>query len=354
MQFLATWLGSEAAAWAFVVAVAVAAAALAAWWVRRAQGRALPAEPGAAGAPGEEPEAKPRAGLALQLGKAREGILGRIQAALAGGTSAEVFAQLEEVLVTSDFGLETTEALLQRVKAQGATSAEGVRRALREAVLEVFAGAARVPALDAKPAVVMVLGVNGVGKTTSIGKLATRFARDGKKVVLAAGDTFRAAAIEQLEIWAQRAGADIVKGQPEGDPAAVCFDAVKAAQARGADLVLCDTAGRLHTKSNLMEELKKVRRVIAKAMPEAPHEVWLVLDATTGQNALQQAKQFHAVVPLTGVVMTKLDGTAKGGILVAVARELRVPVLFIGVGEGAEDLRPFDPAAYVDAVLGEA
>ena len=344
MQVLASWFGSEAAAWVLVSVVALAVLAAAAWWIRRRSAAALPSA-----------VPKPaRAGLDLQLGRAREGIFGRIQAALAGGASPEVFGQLEEILVTSDFGLDTTAALLQRVRAQAPASAEAVHRALRDAVLDVFAGVARTPALEAKPAVVMVLGVNGVGKTTSIGKLAARYGREGKKVILAAGDTFRAAAIEQLEIWAERASADIVKGQPDGDPAAVCFDAVKAAQARGADLVLCDTAGRLHTKSNLMEEIKKVRRVIAKATPGAPHEVWLVLDATTGQNALQQARQFHAAVPLTGVIMTKLDGTAKGGILVAIARELGVPVLFIGVGEGTDDLRPFDAGAYVDAVLGAA
>jgi fused signal recognition particle receptor len=183
--------------------------------------------------------------------------------------------------------------------------------------------------------------------------LAAKFSAEGHKVLLAAGDTFRAAAIDQLGIWAERTGTDIVKSQPEADPAAVCFDAIKAAQSRGADIVLCDTAGRLHTKSNLMEELKKVARVMNKAQQGAPHEVWLVLDATTGQNAMSQARQFNEAVKLTGVIMTKLDGTARGGILVGLARELKVPVRFIGVGESVTDLRPFDPIAYVEAILGE-
>lgn len=342
MDALVNALGSEVLAWALVIGVALVVLVVIALLVRRGEGKALPA-----------PAEKPRVGLDLQLGKAREGIFGRIQAALTGGGGEEALGQLEEILVTSDFGLETTDALMKRVRASGASSPDQIKAALRDAVSEVFAGVERPLDLSTKPTVIMVLGVNGVGKTTSIGKLSAKFAAEGRKVLLAAGDTFRAAAIDQLGIWAERSGAEIVKGQPEGDPAAVCFDAVKSAQARGMDVVLCDTAGRLHTKSNLMEELKKVRRVIDKAMPGAPHEVWLVLDATTGQNAMQQARQFNEAVPLTGVVMTKLDGTAKGGILVGLARELKVPIRFIGVGEGIDDLRPFSAEAFVAAVLGD-
>ena len=341
MESLVQAVGSEYLAWAIVLAAAAALLAGLAV-VLRLRARE----------PQEAPTEQPRVGLDLQLGKVRESLLGRIQAALSG-TQGETFAQLEEILVTSDFGLETTEALLARVKSKGASTPTQIRIALQEAILEVFQSVENPLVLSAKPTVIMVLGVNGVGKTTSIGKIAARNAAEGRKVLLAAGDTFRAAAIEQLTIWAERTGSDIVKGQPESDPAAVCFDAVKAGVARDVDLVLCDTAGRLHTKSNLMEELKKVKRVMAKAMPDAPHEVWLVLDATTGQNAMAQARQFNETVKLTGIIMTKLDGTAKGGILVGLVRELNVPIRYIGVGEGVDDLRPFHPVEYVRAILGD-
>jgi fused signal recognition particle receptor len=292
----------------------------------------------------------PRKGLQLQLGKAREGLFGRIQQAL-GGETAEVYAELEEILVTSDFGIETTEYLLQKVREQAASTGE-IDAALRAAVLEVFHSARQPGDDEAKPKIIMIVGVNGVGKTTTIGKLAHQYAGRGKRVLLAAGDTFRAAAGDQLAVWAERSGSDIVRGQPDADPAAVCFDAVKAGLARGADVVICDTAGRLHTKSNLMEELKKVKRVMGKAMEGAPHEFWLVVDATTGQNALSQGRLFHQAVGITGIVITKMDGTAKGGTSVGLVRELGVPVRFIGVGEGIDDLRPFEPEAYVEAVLG--
>jgi fused signal recognition particle receptor len=205
--------------------------------------------------------------------------------------------------------------------------------------------------LSAKPSVILTIGVNGVGKTTTIGKLASRFRADGKKVVIAAGDTFRAAAIEQLDIWAQRSGAEIIKHQSGSDPAAVAFDAVEAAKHRGSDIVIIDTAGRLHTKSTLMDELKKIDRVIKKAIPDAPHEKLLVIDATTGQNALRQAKIFDEAIGLTGIALTKLDGTAKGGIIFAIQKELNIPVKLIGIGEGVEDLRDFDPHDFVAALF---
>jgi fused signal recognition particle receptor len=201
--------------------------------------------------------------------------------------------------------------------------------------------------------VLLVLGVNGVGKTTTIGKLATKWKDDGKKVVLAAGDTFRAAATEQLEEWAKRAGVDIVKGKPNGDPSSVIFDAVKKGVDEGYDIVICDTAGRLHSNSGLMDELKKIRRVTDKAMAGAPHETWMVLDATTGQNAISQAKTFKADMEISGIVLTKLDGSAKGGVVLGICDELKVPVRFVGVGEKKEDLRPFDANAFVDALYAD-
>ena len=207
------------------------------------------------------------------------------------------------------------------------------------------------PAPPAPPTVILFVGVNGTGKTTTIGKLAHRWIAAGEKVLLVAGDTFRAAAIDQLKVWGERVGAPVVAHQPGADPSAVVFDALRAARARGADRVLIDTAGRLHTKKNLMEELKKIHRVTARELPGAPHETLLVLDAVTGTNGLVQAKEFHAAVPLTGIILTKLDGTAKGGIAVAIARELALPVRYIGVGEDLDDLQPFDPVAYLDALL---
>ncbi len=340
METLGSWVGSQELAWALAIGVVLFALIAIAVVVRLLARRATPV-----------PTESARRGLDLQLSRSREGIMGRLREAFSSG--GEIYENLEEVLITSDFGIETTEALVQRVRAKHADTGDKVRIALQQSVLEMLESVQRPINDSAKPTVIMVLGVNGVGKTTTIGKVAARLGAEGKKVVLGAGDTFRAAAIEQLEIWAERTGADLVKSRPEADPAAVCYDAIKAGQARGADYVICDTAGRLHTKSNLMEELKKVKRVMAKAVPDAPHEVWLVLDATTGQNALSQARQFNEAVPITGVVVTKLDGTAKGGILVGVTQALQVPVVYIGIGEQIEDLRPFDPLAFVQAVLGE-
>lgn len=267
----------------------------------------------------------------------------------------DFFAELEEILIAADVGIETTlelvEKLRDKIREEKLKAPEQVLAALKSLILDIL-GRDPVPLqLEHKPTVILVLGVNGVGKTTTIGKLAARFTAEGKKVLLAAGDTFRAAAIEQLEIWAQRSHSDIIKHQQGADPSAVIFDGVAAAAARGADVLLCDTAGRLHNKANLMAELKKVYRVVDKALPGAPHEVLLVLDATTGQNSLAQAKVFNEAAPLTGVVLTKLDGTAKGGIVIAVARQLKIPVKFVGVGEGIDDLQPFDPVAYVESIF---
>jgi fused signal recognition particle receptor len=227
-----------------------------------------------------------------------------------------------------------------------------VRKALRAAIEESL-GEAPIHPRSAKPWVILVSGVNGVGKTTSIGKLAARFAAAGDRVLLVAADTFRAAAIDQLSAWAERVGADLVRHQSGADPAAVAFDGVKAAAARGVDVVIVDTAGRLHTRENLMEELRKVARVIGKAIPGAPHAVWLVLDATTGQNAIHQAKVFSEALGVTGIVVTKLDGTAKGGAALAAREALRVPIVWLGVGEGIDDIRPFSAAEFASALVGE-
>ncbi|HHU30623.1 MAG TPA: signal recognition particle-docking protein FtsY [Firmicutes bacterium] len=268
----------------------------------------------------------------------------------------DFYAELEEILIGADVGLQTSlelvEKLRENVQKGRISEPEQVVDLLKEMLLDIL-GKETVPLAvsEEKPMVILMLGVNGVGKTTTIGKLAARYRKEGEKTLLVAGDTFRAAAIEQLEIWAKRSKSDLIKHQQNADPAAVIFDGIAAAKARGSDLVLCDTAGRLHNKANLMEELKKIYRVIGKALPGAPHEVLLVLDATTGQNALAQAKVFNEAANLTGIVLTKLDGTAKGGIVVAVARELQLPVKLVGVGESIDDLQPFDPQEYVEGLF---
>jgi fused signal recognition particle receptor len=272
-----------------------------------------------------------------------------------------LFEELEEVLIGADVGLATTEALLERVKARakstGARDSSAVEALLRAEVEAMLAGgaatAAESPAASAveRPRVVIVIGVNGVGKTTSIGKLAYRWKSEGKRVVIAASDTFRAAASEQLSVWAERAGVDIVRSASGADPAAVAYDGLAAAMARGADILIVDTAGRLQTKLHLMEELKKIGRVLARQLPGAPHEVLLVLDASTGQNAVVQAREFGLAVGVTGLVLTKLDGTAKGGVVLAIAHQLGLPVRWIGVGEGIEDLAGFDPAQFAAALF---
>jgi fused signal recognition particle receptor len=266
----------------------------------------------------------------------------------------DVLEELEELLITSDIGVQTAMALMKTItkKAAKIEGPEALKETLKQELLSLLEGIQTAPApRTAKPHVIMVVGVNGVGKTTTIGKLAARGTAKGERVLIAAADTFRAAAIEQLTIWAQRAGAEIVKHKSNADPAAVAFDSMEAALARDMDTVFVDTAGRLHTKVNLMEELKKIKRTITKKIPDAPHEVLLVLDATTGQNALSQAKLFHDAIGVSGLVLTKLDGTAKGGIVISISQALNIPLQFIGVGEGIEDLQPFDPELFADALF---
>ncbi len=297
------------------------------------------------------------------LTKTREALAGRIAAVVsgAGRLDEETLEQLEAILIQADVGVETAsrlmEALRQRARQeQFQGSSSQVLALLREEVVRLLGAADQglpFASLPARPYAILVVGVNGVGKTTTIGKLAKRYTDEGHKVMVAACDTFRAAAVPQLEIWAGRAGVDIVRAQQGADPAAVAFDALAAARARRADVLIVDTAGRLHTKVNLMEELKKIRRSLAKQDPRAPHETLLVLDATTGQNALSQARQFHQATQLTGLVLTKLDGTAKGGVAIALRQELGIPVKLIGVGEGLEDLQPFEGEAFARALLGE-
>ena len=275
-----------------------------------------------------------------------------------GGADAGSIAQLETLLLEADLGVPVTTRLIEEVERQAQrgtikTEAEFLG-ALRQGLVGALTAGNSAPALvlgDTKPAVVLVLGVNGAGKTTFIGKLATRLHREGQRVMIAAGDTFRAGAIDQLRVWAQRSGSEFIGAQPGGDPAAVAFSAIDAAVTRGMDVVIIDTAGRLHTSDGLMEELKKVARVIAKRLPGAPHESLLVLDGTIGQNAVMQAKTFAAAVPVTGIVVTKLDGTARGGVVVAVHEAIDVPVKFVGVGEQADDLLSFDAVTFARDLL---
>lgn len=258
---------------------------------------------------------------------------------------------LEELLLGADVGLGATNRLIEGVKDRPRTGT-GLRAALTEEIRGIFAGVTRPPVQpEAPPRVVLIVGVNGTGKTTTVGKLAHRFRQDGQKTLICAADTFRAAAVDQLQVWATRAGVDIVRASEGSDPAAVVFDALTAAKARGVDTVIVDTAGRLHTRVNLMAELEKIRRITAREIPGAPHEVLLVLDATVGQNGLVQAREFAAAAGVTGVVLTKLDGTAKGGIAVAIAHDLSLPIRFVGVGESIDDLLPFDAGAYADALF---
>jgi fused signal recognition particle receptor len=265
---------------------------------------------------------------------------------------AEVLEQIEELLITADVGVQTATELVERIAAAKAADPAQLQQVLRDEVLAALTrNVAPPPSAATAPHVIMVVGVNGVGKTTTIGKLAARFSKSGKRVLIAAADTFRAAAVDQLAIWAERAGAGLVRHKDGTDPAAVAYDAVDAALARGVDVVIVDTAGRLHTKVNLMEEIKKVKRSIAKRLPEAPHEILLVLDATTGQNAVAQARMFHDALGVTGIVLTKLDGTAKGGIVIAVCRSFNIPLQYIGIGEAIEDLQDFDPARFVEALF---
>ena len=268
----------------------------------------------------------------------------------------DFYDELEESLILADLGVDTTakavERLRSKAKSRRLKTAEEARACLREILVEMLNVGSPVLQLDTKPSVVLVIGVNGVGKTTTIGKIANQLRNQGKKVLLCAADTFRAAAADQLEIWAERAHADIIRQDEGADPAAVVFDAIAAAKARGADVILCDTAGRLHNKQNLMNELGKISRILSRELPEASKEVLLVLDGTTGQNGLIQAKQFQEIAGVTGIALTKLDGTAKGGIVVAVADALQIPVKYIGVGEKMDDLMPFAAEDFVRALIG--
>ena len=296
--------------------------------------------------------------ISAGLKKTRDSIMGSVNSMLHAFTKIdeELFEELEEILIMGDVGAPTAgricDELRRKVKERGVTDPEAVRGLLYETVAEMLRGGQELR-LTTKPSVILVIGVNGVGKTTTIGKLAARFRTEGKKVVLGAADTNRAAAIEQLEIWAERAGADIVKHTQGADPAAVVFDSIAAAKARGADVVICDTAGRLHNKKNLMDELAKISRIIDRELPDADKEVLLVLDATTGQNAVNQAREFKNAAGITGIVLTKLDGTARGGVVLAIREDLDVPVKFIGVGEGVDDLQPFDPDDFARGIFGE-
>ena len=291
------------------------------------------------------------------LKKTKEAISSTLGGVFSGfsGVNDEFYDELEESMILADLGVETSvkavELLRQRVREQKLKEAQEVQDALKDILVEMLNVGDTELKMTTRPTVVLVIGVNGVGKTTTIGKLATNYVRQGKKVLLCAGDTFRAAAADQLEIWAGRAHAEIVRQHEGADPAAVVYDGIQAAKARGVDLILIDTAGRLHNKANLMNELGKISRIVDRELPDADKEVLLVLDGTTGQNGLMQAKEFKQIAGVTAIALTKLDGTAKGGIVIAVADALQIPVKFIGVGEQPDDLMPFDARAFVDALL---
>lgn len=303
--------------------------------------------------------------LTAGLAKTRDALAAKLQRLVTarGIVDDQFLDELEHILLGADVGVATTEALLEalrrRAREERYESSDELLGLIRDEITKLLQTQQdgglhgfSIPA-SPRPRVMMIVGVNGVGKTTTVGKLAYRFSDAGYSVLIGAGDTFRAAANEQLEIWSKRAGVDIIRQHEGADPGAIAYDTVSSALARKSDVVLIDTAGRLHTKTNLMEELKKVVRVLRKLVPDAPHDALLVVDATTGQNALQQAKQFGLAVPLTGLIVTKLDGTAKGGVVLALSRELRLPVRYIGVGEGVEDLQPFDAETFVNALLTE-
>lgn len=311
-----------------------------------------------------------QASLESGLEKSREGIFSKLSRAVAGKSKVddEVLDQLEEILITADVGVDTTLRIIERIEARVARDkylgTEELNTILREEVAALLAAAPAASSssdlgmlferdAEGNPFVLMVVGVNGVGKTTTIGKLAARLTAAGKSVFLGAADTFRAAAIDQLEVWAQRAGARLVKQQMGADPASVAFDTLSAAKAAGADVVIIDTAGRLHNKINLMNELTKIRNVMQKVVPGAPHEVMLVLDGSTGQNAFEQAKQFSAATQISSLAITKLDGTAKGGVVIGISEQFRIPVRYIGVGEGIDDLQVFDRERFVASLFGE-
>ena len=296
--------------------------------------------------------------LKAGIQKTRTGLMEKLEDAVSGRKEidAAVLDELEYALITADIGAATTAEILERIRQRVDRHLLGdvseLKVLIREHLLEILEAVDRpLPRVAEPPAVVMVVGVNGSGKTTSIGKLTRRLQSEGRTVLLCAADTFRAAAIEQLEIWAQRTGADLIRQQPGSDPSAVLFDALQAARARQVDCVIVDTAGRLHTKTNLMAELDKMRRTAARVVPGAPHEVLLVMEATTGQNGLEQARKFTETSAVTGIILTKLDGTAKGGVVVAISRELNLPIRYVGVGEQLDDLLPFDPQQFVASLF---
>jgi fused signal recognition particle receptor len=289
--------------------------------------------------------------LKAGLARTRESFTARVEQVLRQPPGPEFYEELEAALVLGDVGIPTAAVIIERFQARRDIHDPAARRdALRQIIVDLLGPPAPL-ALDPPPAVVLVLGVNGAGKTTTIGKLAHRLRAEGRSVLLAAGDTFRAAAIDQLVIWGERAGADVVRHAPGADPAAVIYDGLQAVRARRLDVLIADTAGRLHTKVNLMEELKKISRVVSRELPGGPVERLLVVDAGTGQNAIQQARLFHAAVDITGLVLAKLDGSAKGGAVLGIAHELGLPVKLVGVGEGPDDLQPFDPQQFTDALL---
>ncbi|MFR4988606.1 signal recognition particle-docking protein FtsY [Anaerotruncus colihominis] len=295
--------------------------------------------------------------LAEGLKKTRESMARKVDAIVNSFTKIdeELFEELEETLIMSDVGVATSAEICRRlraaVKQRGVTDAAEVRELIKEIIAEMLAGGEEL-SISTKPSIVLVIGVNGVGKTTTIGKLAASLKAQGRRVLLGAADTFRAAAIDQLQVWADRAGVEMVRQSEGADPAAVVFDAITAGRARGADVIICDTAGRLHNKKNLMDELSKISRVIQREAPGCDVEVLLVLDATTGQNALNQARQFKEAAGITGIILTKLDGTARGGVVIGIRQELEVPIKYIGIGEQVDDLRPFNAADFVDALFG--
>jgi fused signal recognition particle receptor len=296
--------------------------------------------------------------LKAGIQKTRSGLVDKLEDVLSGKKEidADLLEELEYTLITADIGVRTTQDILERIRTRVdrklTADPHEIRNLIREQILEVLAASETpVHIVPTPPAVVMVVGINGAGKTTTIGKLAHRFLGEGRTVLLCAADTFRAAAIEQLEIWAERAGVKMIRQKTGADPSAVVFDGLQAAKSQGVDYVIVDTAGRLHTKENLMAELEKMRRTCQRVIPGAPHEVWLVMDATTGQNGLEQARKFTEAAGVTGIVLTKLDGTAKGGVVVAIASELNLPIRYVGIGEKIEDLLPFEPEKFVASLF---
>jgi fused signal recognition particle receptor len=290
------------------------------------------------------------------LKKTRDSFMGAVSSVLSGFTKIddELFEELEEILVSSDIGVHTAEYicdnLRSKVKSEGVTDPDQIKSMLRNIIADMIAGDEEMH-LSTKPSVIMVIGVNGAGKTTSIGKMAAKYKAEGKSVILGAADTFRAAAIEQLGVWAERAGVPMIRNSEGSDPASVVFDTISAAKARGSDIIICDTAGRLHNKKNLMDELEKINRIVRRELPDADFESLLVLDATTGQNAVNQAREFSNVADITGIVLTKLDGTARGGVVLTIRNELNIPVKFIGVGEQIDDLQPFNATDFANALF---